>query len=102
MLHKEYGEHFWALAQNAAKTGEPIVRSMEYQFPNNGYETIVDQFVLGDDIIVAPVVKKGQFEREVHLPEGRWLSDEGKEYDGGTTITEKVPLDRLCYYKKIG
>ena len=102
MLHKEYGEHFWALAQNAAKTGEPIVRSMEYQFPGNGYETIVDQFVLGDDIIVAPVVKKGQFERDVKLPEGKWLSDEGKEYIGGTTITEKVPLDRLCFYKKIG
>ncbi len=101
LLHREYGEHFWALAQNSAKTGEPIVRSMEYQFPNNGYETIVDQFVLGDDIIVAPVVNKGQFEREVYLPEGTWLSDEGKEYTGKTVITEKVPLDRLCYYKKV-
>ena len=100
-LHREYGEKFWELAQNAAKTGEPIVRNMEYQFPGNGYETIVDQFVLGDDIIVAPVVKKGQFEREVHLPEGRWLSDEGVEYDGNTVITEKVPLDRLCWYKKV-
>ncbi len=101
LLHREFGEHFWALAQNSAKIGEPIVRSMEYQFPNNGYEEIKDQFVLGDDIIVAPVVTKGRFEREVYLPEGTWLSDEGKEYTGKTTITEKVPLDRLCYYKKV-
>ena len=101
-LHKEFGEHFWALAQSSAKTGEPIVRSMEYQFAGNGYEEIADQFVLGDDIIVAPVLNKGQRERQVHLPEGRWLSDEGKEYTGKTVITEKVPLDRLCWYKKIG
>ena len=65
-----------------------------------GYETIKDQFMLGNDILVAPVVEEGMRERKVVLPEGKWICDEGKVFEGGQTIGIEVPLKRLPYFKK--
>ena len=36
------------LARESARTGEPIVRSLEYAFPHRGYESVRDEFMLGD------------------------------------------------------
>jgi alpha-glucosidase (family GH31 glycosyl hydrolase) len=58
-LHEEFGVHILNLAKEASKTGEPNVKPMELAFPGNGFEMTKDQFVLGYDIIVAPVVEKG-------------------------------------------
>ena len=101
-LHEKYGETFYELGVNASKTGEPIIRHLCYEFPGQGFETINDQFMLGSDVLVAPVIIKGQRTRDVVLPAGcKWISDEGKEYDGGQTITENVPLSRLAYYTRV-
>lgn len=101
MLHQEMGDYIYELAKNASMTGEPIVKPMEYAFPNNGYENIKDQFVLGEDIIVAPVVKKGARKRIVILPEGKWRAENGEVYQGGRDIEIEVPLDRLPYFQRM-
>jgi len=85
------------LARESAKTGAPIVSLLEYYFPNQGLENIKDQFMLGETILVAPIVKK-ESSRSVILPKGKWLGDDGKTYKGGTTITIDVPLFRLPYF----
>ncbi|WP_242155535.1 glycoside hydrolase family 31 protein [Aestuariivivens sediminis] len=100
-LHKKFGSHILKLAEEASITGNPIVQPMELAFPGNGYETIKDQFVLGDDIIVTPVVKKGARSRKVILPKGKWLDEKGNEHKGGKTIEISVPLERLPYFKMI-
>ena len=100
-LHEEFGDHILNLAKEASKTGEPIVKPMEFAFPGNGYELIKDQFVLGNDIIVAPVIEKGARSRKVILPKGKWKADDGKIYSGGKTIEIIVPLERLPYFRKI-
>lgn len=100
-LHEEFGGHILELAKEASKTGEPVVKPMELAFPGNGYELIKDQYVLGNDIIVAPVVEKGARARTVVLPKGNWLAEDGKTYEGGKTIEISVPLERLPYFRKI-
>lgn len=100
-LHEKFGSHILALANASSKTGEPIVKPMELAFPGNGYELIKDQFVLGNDIIVAPVVEKGARARKVILPAGNWQSEDGIKYKGGKTIEIAVPLERLPYFKKV-
>ncbi len=69
-LHTERGKEILALAAAAAKTGEPIVRSLEYAYPGRGYQSITDQFLLGPDVLVAPVVEKGALKRKVVVPPG--------------------------------
>ena len=97
-LHLQMGDYILQLAREASQTGEPIVKPMALAFPDDGYETINDQFVLGENIIVAPVVEKGVRSREVILPKGNWTADDGQVYTGGKTIQIRVPLDRLPYF----
>lgn len=100
-LHLEMGEHILDLAMEASKTGEPIVQPMAMAFPNGEYEMVKDQFVLGHDIIVAPVVEKGARSRSVILPAGTWKDERGDVYTGGTSVEIDVPLKRLPYFELV-
>ena len=97
LLHARMGGYIYRLAQGAAKDGEPIVRHMEYAFPNQGFESSNDQYMLGEKYLVAPMVEKVS-SRTVKLPGGLWIDDEGKKYKGGQTVTIHVPLSRLPYF----
>jgi len=77
-----------------------MLRSMEYAFPGQGHGRIRDQFLLGDSLLVAPVLEKGSFERRVVIPPGRWRDDEGVEHAGPTTLTMKAPLERLIWMRR--
>ncbi|KJF45730.1 glycoside hydrolase family 31 protein [Draconibacterium sediminis] len=100
-LHLKMADKILELANNASKTGEPIAKPMALVFPDAGYETIEDQFMLGDDILVAPVVKKGEYTRDVVLPKGKWKADDGTVVKGGKTIKVDAPIERLPYFTKI-
>ena len=99
-LRNLFKETILMLAKKASITGEPIVRSMEYVFPHEGYVQIKDQFMVGNNILVAPYLSKGEGYREVIIPKGKWKSDLGKVYKGGKSITIDVPLNRLPYFVK--
>ncbi len=100
-LHVRLGEEIIALAEEAARTGEPIIRSMEYAFPGNQYFDITDQFLLGDKILVAPVTEKGAVSREIVFPEGKWKGDDGYVVEGPVTLEVAAALERLPWYRKI-
>jgi len=100
-LHYNMGSEIIALATESAKTGEPIVRHMEYEFPGNGYQDIKDQFMLGEDIMVAPVVEKGVRSRMIIFPEGKWQGDDGSIVIGPTSEEITVPLERLPWYRLV-
>jgi alpha-glucosidase len=83
------------LARESAINGEPIVSSLEYCFPGKGYEKIMDQFMLGKTILVAPMTESGKTQRTVVLPSGKWTDETGMKYNGGKTYIIEVPLDRI-------
>jgi alpha-glucosidase (family GH31 glycosyl hydrolase) len=89
------------LAREAATSGEPIVRFMEYEFPGMGYATVTDQFLLGSDILVAPVLQPGAVTREVAIPPGNWKDPEGKVFSGPATISREVNLEDIPFYVRI-
>ncbi len=89
------------LAHQSALTGEPIVRPLEYVFPHRGYAAIADEFMLGDSILVAPLLQKGVSERNIILPPGKWKSTKGKTYCGNKTISLPVALDELPRFFRI-
>ena len=99
-LRNKFKETILNLAKKASTNGEPIVRSMEYVYPHKGYVDITDQFMLGNSILVAPYLSKGEGSRKVILPKGIWKSDTGKVFKGGKSITVNVPLTRLPYFIK--
>ena len=84
--------------QKAAQTGEPALRPLVYNYPGRGYESIKDQFMMGDDMLVAPVVTEND-ERAVVLPPGDWYY-QNKKWKGGKTYHIKVALNELPVFIK--
>ena len=68
---------------------------------NNISENINDQFVLGADVLVAPVMEQGAVQRLVVLPKGDWLYCDGKKYMGGQTVSVSAPIEMLPYFTRI-
>lgn len=99
-LHEQMGEYILNVARESSKTGEPIIRHMEYAFPHQGFIDCKDQFMLGDKYLVAPMVTAGST-RIVKLPKGVWKDDEGKQICGPKELTITVPIERLPYYERI-
>jgi hypothetical protein len=98
-LHETMGQEILALAKASSQTGEPMVRHLEYMYPHQGYAEIKDQFLLGDSLLVAPVLEKGARRRTVVFPKGTWKGDDGSVVKGPSTQKIKVPLARLPWYR---
>lgn len=99
-LHQKMGSYILNCAKESSKTGEPIVRHMEYSFPNEGFVECKDQFMLGDKYMIAPIISSDN-KRIVKLPKGKWRDDMGKVYKGGQIISFDIPLNRLLYFEKL-
>jgi alpha-glucosidase len=90
----------------ASRLNEPVVRPLFYDFPRDDSALgIQDSFMLGPDILVAPVLDEGVSERGVHLPEhpGGWFDfHDGRHFEGGQTVTVEAPLGRLPVFVRCG
>jgi alpha-glucosidase len=98
-LREKHKRYILELARQSAATGEPMMRSLEYAFPHQGYERVTDQFLLGDRILVAPVMEKNARERTVVVPPGKWLGFDYKHYAGPAKVKLPVGFDKLCYFE---
>jgi alpha-glucosidase (family GH31 glycosyl hydrolase) len=55
--------------------GEPVIRYMSYEFPDEPVELLIDQFMLGKKYLIAPICEKGINRRKLYLPKGKWKKD---------------------------
>jgi alpha-glucosidase (family GH31 glycosyl hydrolase) len=81
------------------------MRPLWYEFPNDKLTYLVsDQFMLGSDILVAPVVKEGMRTRGVYLPAGaEWIDWwTGSRLESGKTHYLQAPIDRLPLFIRVG
>jgi len=99
-IRMKYTPYLLALVQSAAVSGEPVARSLEYEFPNQGYDSVKDQFMLGSKLMVAPMLSKSN-RRKVMFPKGKWKAENGQLFKGPLLKEVDVPLDALLVYEKI-
>jgi len=84
-------------AQNAQR-GTPVMRPLFYHYDEENAYTEKTEYLLGRDILVAPVLKEGASSRKVWLPEDCWVHlFTGKEYRGGT-LTQDAPIGQPPVY----
>jgi len=104
-LHLAFAPYTYRLAEAAGTTGEPILAPLFYHAPADP-EThrITDQFMLGPDVVVAPVLTKGALARDLYLPQGRWLDYRTKKVvvGGGWLRAYPAPLDTLPVFVREG
>jgi alpha-glucosidase len=99
-IRAKYTPYIMQLVKQAAATGEPIARSMEYEFPNQGFADVKGQFMLGSKYLVAPMIAKGT-KKTIYLPKGTWKNDLGKIVKGPAKIEIEVAADRLPVFELI-
>jgi hypothetical protein len=100
-LREKMGPEILGLARHASQTGEPIMRHMAYVFPDEGLETVADQYMLGDRYLVAPVLQKGQTRRLVRFPKGRWQGDDGLIVEGPCEKEIETSPSCLPWYTRV-
>ena len=88
----------------ASETGTPVMRPMFFDYPEDEECCRTgEQYMFGDDILFAPVVKQGQTEKEVYLPGGKWIfARNGQVFEGGTRYSVKAEIDETVVFVKYG
>lgn len=87
------------LVEHAARTGEPILRPMAYHF--TGYELVQDQFMLGPDLLVAPVLERAATTRTALLPAGRWQASDGTISRGPKEVELDIDLHSIPWWRRL-
>ena len=89
---------------NASQTGVPIMRPLVMEFPDDKTTYKIDtQFMVGDVLLVSPVLEAGSTSRTMYLPKGTWFDFWTREkVEGGRWIEANAPLDRLPLYVRAG
>ncbi|MBN1287947.1 MAG: glycoside hydrolase family 31 protein [Anaerolineae bacterium] len=91
--------------KTAHETGVPPMRPLFFEFEEDPHTVPVeDQFMLGSDILVAPVLSEGVRLREVYLPLGtNWVDAwTGQEFEGGHWLYADAPLEKIPVYLRTG
>ncbi|MGW2560831.1 glycoside hydrolase family 31 protein [Streptomyces sp. NPDC001514] len=105
MLERErLRPYFVTLAHLARLTGAPYVRPLWWGAPNDrALRDCEDAFLLGDALLVAPVLERGTDRRAVRLPRGRWYDTvTGEAYDGPGQVLLDAPMSRIPVLARAG
>ena len=92
--------------RNVTARGVPTVRPLWWEFPDAGHD-VDDQYLLGPDLLVAPVATQGATSRSIVFPgpptvEWESLWDPQTVVKGGQTKTIDAPLATIPVYKRKG
>ena len=103
-MRERYLGRIGAALQQAARSGEPVIRPVWWLAPQDERALVCDdEFLLGDDLLVAPVVEPNQRARDVYLPRGDWRDARSGQTLTGPAVLSAVPapLDTLLVYNRI-
>ncbi len=84
--------------------GTPIMRPLFWHFPaDKKAHTVIDEYLFGRDLLVAPVLAEKADRREVYFPAGRWFDlDYGYMYEGPSTAEVFAPQNRIPVFAREG
>ncbi|KOB70265.1 Glycosyl hydrolase family 31 protein [Operophtera brumata] len=101
-LHAAYADEIYAAMEASVKDGSPVIAPLWWLDPHDNETLLIwDEFVLGENILVAPVLEENARSRDIYLPTGTWLEagDPEKAHAGpGWIRSHPAPLDVLPYF----
>lgn len=103
-LHLEFVPLLEKFARQAVETGEPVIRPVFWLAPKDERALVCDdQFLVGDEILVAPVLRPKQRLREIYFPPGTWKAYWSDQIIQGPAIIKNhpAPLDQLPFFIRI-
>jgi alpha-D-xyloside xylohydrolase len=103
-LHMRLFPYAWSYAHRMAADGRPIVRPLGLAHPELGVHPD-DEYMFGDDLLVAPIVARGATRRRLAIPEGSWIDfwdGTPRARDGRGEIEVDAPLGKLPLFLRDG
>lgn len=96
--------YLYTLFRQASLTGVPVMRPLVLEYPEDKHTfNLSDQFMIGSDVIVAPIMKPDTNHRVVYLPEGRWVNYWNDEkLEGGKHHLVEADMTTLPIFIKEG
>jgi alpha-D-xyloside xylohydrolase len=103
VLHMSLFPYRYAAAQEAAKTGMPLMRALVLNWQDDPRaRTTKDEYLFGPDFLVAPILDEGT-QRPVYLPPGQWVNYRtGKADTGGQVVIADAPIDAIPVWARAG
>jgi alpha-glucosidase (family GH31 glycosyl hydrolase) len=104
-LHHALVPYIYRHAQEAGRSGRPIAKPLVFNYPSDPrVGDLWEEFLFGDDILVAPVWRVGQLMQHVYLPAGRWVDywNRQRVLTGPTDLDEPAPLGRIPIFVRAG
>ncbi|MGI5500284.1 TIM-barrel domain-containing protein [Lentzea sp. CA-135723] len=105
-LRERLVPYLYSVAEQAQRTGVPMVRPAYIEYPGSpeAYSTVDSQFLLGSDLLVAPITTPGDVgSTRVWFPPGQWTDYfTGQVYQGNTWATVSAGLDTMPVFLRSG
>lgn len=97
-LRERLHEYLLSVYEESTRYGYPIIRGLFLEFPedNNAWEDTTN-FMLGSELLVAPVVNEKIKSMKIYLPKGRdWIDVyNGDVYRGGHAYNVEITLEKI-------
>lgn len=89
--------YLYSTAVTCVEMHQPMLRPFIYEWPEDPRVIdIEDEYLLGENLLIAPLLEENAVFRELYLPDGNWFGlFSGKRYKGGACVTsenEKFPV----------
>lgn len=103
-LRYEWLPHLYTLFEDAARTGLPVMRPLFMEYPEDSRtHNLSDQFLLGTNVMVAPIMRPDMNHRAVYFPSGDWVNYWTDEViEGGRHHLIEAGLDTLPIFVRSG
>ena len=94
-IHKELKPYLKQAVKYNAEKGVGVIRPLFFYYDEEKAYTESFEYLLGRDILVAPVIRAKANTREVYLPDDKWIHLwTGQEYTGGN-VTVSAPVGQI-------
>ena len=95
-IHEAIAPYIVYLAEESKEIGLPIIRPLFFHYPDQECFSIDDEYLLGEALLVAPILEKGARSREIYLPNGTWIDIwSGDQIEGGRWVDYPAQLDEI-------
>lgn len=103
-LHYKFLPYIYNLMYKCESTGLPVMRPLVLEFEDDpNVLNMNDEFMVGESLLVAPILMGGSTHRSVYLPKGVWYDYwTGEKIVGGSYFVKEAPLDVMPIYVKAG
>jgi alpha-glucosidase (family GH31 glycosyl hydrolase) len=96
--------YLYTMAYQNYTRGIPLARPLLFEDPDD--PRLIDEsssYMLGDNLLVSPVVEAGQTQKTLYLPRGKWIDYwTGHPYPGGQDVTVPTPLPTVPVFIRAG